>query len=37
MFNLDNSRVENAVRNGDDAACGGVLRYVEQAARKPMR
>ena len=34
---LDYSRVKNAVRSGDDAACEGVLKYVEQAARKPMR
>ncbi len=37
FFHLDYSRVKNAVRSGDDAACEGVLRYVEQAARKPMR
>jgi len=35
--NLDYSRVKNAVRSDDDAACEGVLKYVEQAARKPMR
>jgi len=37
LINLDYSRVKNAVRSGDDAACKGVLKYVEQAARKQMR
>ena len=37
VINLDSSRVKNVVRSGDEAACEGVHKYVEQAARKPMR
>jgi len=36
-ISLDYSRVKNAVRSDDDVACEGVLKYVEQAVRKPMR